>query len=259
MEKYFYLLKYSYKRVFVYKWSIIIGIVVSLISIYIMRMFWKAVYFNSIPQWEYMCNYIVLSEILSITYTMKGASKLCNNIREGSITIEFIRPRSYILSLLFEDIGTMLGKMTGIGIPLTILAVVLWNFKFLVGKRIIYLCIDIFFSYIILFFFKLIIGLFSFWVIEAKALQILADIIIKFFSGRFLPGWIMNDFWKSIMYKLPFIWIYQRPIEVMLNGNTTINDFLNLIILQVTWGIFMMAICWVVWKRAKNKLIIQGG
>lgn len=257
--KYLSLLKYGFKRVFAYKWSVILGFFVSIIAMYIMRMFWKAIYFNNSAQWEYMCNYVIWAEVLSISYTMRGATKLCNNIRDGSITVEFIRPRNYVLSLLFEDIGTMLGKVVSVGIPLLCFAAVIWGFRIGNCKRLVYFVIDILLSYIILFLFKIIIAFFSFWFIEAKALQIMADIIIKFFSGKFLPGWIMPDSLRKIIYKLPFVWIFEKPISFIFQNDFTMKNYLCLILNQLSWIIVLVAIAYLLWRSAQKKLIIQGG
>lgn len=263
MRKYIQLIAMGYKKKLIYNKENILNIFVSVISIFILRMFWKTLYPNDYVQFEYMLNYAIVAEILTIIYNFDAPNRLTNKIRDGGIAVELVKPWTYLISLMFEDFGTIIANLLVRGVPVFLISIFVYDMhipNLLCG---VLFMISIGCAFLILYYVKIMVSMISFWVVEAWSFIFLIDIVIKFFSGQFLPSWIVPKWCESIMYKLPFIWIYQKPIELYLSVDASAVDlcksYLSIIGIQFLWIIGLSVLSIIVWKRAENKLVVQGG
>lgn len=260
--KYLRVVKMGMKKDLVYNWSIVFNIASSILSIFILDYFWKAVFYNDYDQYIYMLSYSIISRILVIFYALQGPYSILDHIRTGNITTYLLKPWNYFLNLLSEDVGHIIVSCVTCMLPMIIITVLLFGSTIQIdysANSIILFIISISLSFIILFLIYSIVHMISFWIIEASSLTFLLGVVISFFSGKFLPDWMMPDGIKWLMEKLPFIWIYQRPIELLLNPVVLSKDITYVFLTQLLWIAVLALICVVMWRKAMNKLIIQGG
>lgn len=261
--KYITIIKVNIKNNFAYNWSIVFNTIVTIISVIIPVCLWKALYVNNIEKCIYMINYSIMAQLLASFYSLQSSNKLCGSIRSGVIAYEMIRPIDYIVRLFFEDIGYIVVKLISVVLPMIIVSKLFFNLYVPSITAIIMFLFSIFLSIIILFLIRIIVSMICFWAIEAWSLIILLDIVISFFSGRFLPGWIMPESIQAVMNYLPFIWIYQKPIQVYLaeigefTGSS--ESFVYSLTIQLVWIFILYAVQHFLWSKAVKKLVIQGG
>lgn len=260
---YFKILKNSLKKEFTYNWSTFFNIVSSLITILLLQSFWKVLYKDDSAQYIYMINYTTISILISALLTLVSPNEMSEKIRNGGISIEFIRPWNYLLSLVFVDLGVIISKILTIIVPIYIVSMLLFGL-YVPGIIIIVLSIcSIIFSFIILFLVSNIVSMICFWVTEAWSMLILLDIVVQFFSGQFLPSWIMPKIIENIMNIMPFIWISQKPVELYIaglnGGNVDISQYLFCFKMQLIWIIILLVLVTFIWRIASRKLAVQGG
>lgn len=98
-----------------------------------------------------------------------------------------------------------------------------------------------------------------FWIMEAWSLLLLVDTIVLVLSGKFVPSWLMPEFFQQIMKCFPFIWIYQKPVELYLSDQFSAMSLLALFGMYLFWILLLLLVTRIIWGRAANKMIVQGG
>lgn len=260
---YLQLLRLGQRRVFIYNYNVIMNIFVKLISILILQKFWKALYADDLHNYIFMVNYAIVAQMLAVIYYINAPNKLAYNIRTGGISTELLRPWNYIITLLFEDLGAMSGNLAVVVLPLILISRLCFNFTMPKLESLLIFIVCVILAYIILFLIKIIISMLCFWVIEASSFLILINVVINLLSGQFLPSWLLPSGLKNVMNAMPFVWTYQKPIEIYLsklNGTLfTISDYLSVLHMQMKWITCLTVILVLMWKIAIKKINIQGG
>ena len=263
VSKYIHIFIMGKKRELVYNYQIIINIFVKLLSMFILQRFWSTIFFNDVEQYRYMFNYAIISQILGLVYSMSTPWKMVEKIQSGEISIEIIRPINYIGALLVEEFGSLFSNIVTMIFPILVVS----NFVFKIPcpsvKGLLVFLVCTILAYLIIYLIRILISLVCFWVIEASALLIFINVIIDLLSGQFLPSWFLPDWLKNIMDLFPFIWTYQKPIEILLSNskyNTlSIQNLMQVIGMQIFWISGLIVLVSITWKKALNNLQIQGG
>ena len=241
--------------------SCVIDFVVAIVSILILKYFWGTMYADSKQQYLYMLNYAVLANVISIVYGINATNSLIGKIRTGDICVDLVRPWNVIVSLFFEDVGANTSRFLINGTPVILISVVFFSVKINSLAAVLWLVISVFLSSIILFLVKVCVSMICFWVVEAWSLTLLIDTVVLVLSGKFIPGWLMPRCIENIMNCLPFIWTYQKPIEIYLKTKFNFFSFecLSGMAMQVIWIVILTVMITLVWNRAIRKVTIQGG
>jgi ABC-2 type transport system permease protein len=250
------IMQLGFKRAFVYRGKVILLLLSSIASIFILQKFWLALYGDDYTQYIYMANYAMVSQILRIVYRINAPGTLSGRIRTGAISVELLRPWEYMNSLLFEDFGTIVANLASSGLVLFIMARLLFDMQIPPIGNIVLFLVSAFLGFLLLFLVKAIVAMACFWLTEAFYLLILVDVVIDLLSGQFLPTWL-----ERIMNALPFVWIYQKPISLYLSQEKTMfmKEYVPLFLQQIAWAVFLYLMMYVVWHTAVKKLNVQGG
>lgn len=259
--KYITLIQISLKKSLYYRKASLLTILFSCFSIYVLKLFWKAVYINDDEMFQYMAKYSAVSQILSCAYYFN--LKLSDHIRNGSISIELLRPQNYIMVLFFENFGEMAGNFIAVAVPVFLAARVLFGLSFIPLYQMLIWLISVSFGFIIMFMIYLISDMICFWLVEAWSFGYIIDALIHLLSGSFLPAFMVTEKFRKVMESLPFIWIYQRPIELYLDSSVNQENSMDWILSiwgrQCIWILGLGGIICILWTMGRKKIIIQGG
>ncbi len=255
------IMQLGFKRAFVYRGKVILLLLSSIASIFILQKFWLALYGDDYAQYIYMANYAMVSQILRIVYRINALGTLSARIRTGAISVELLRPWEYMNSLLFEDFGTIVANLASSGLVLFTMARLLFHMQIPPAGNIVLFLVSAFLGFLLLFLVKAIVAMACFWLTEAFYLLILVDVAIDLLSGQFLPTWLVPGWLERIMDALPFVWIYQKPISIYLSQGKTMlmKEYVPLFLQQIAWAVFLYLMMYVVWHTAVKKLNVQGG
>ncbi|MBR3807658.1 MAG: ABC-2 family transporter protein [Lachnospiraceae bacterium] len=261
--KYIKIMKLGIKRVFAYRTGIILSLFSSVVSIFILQRFWLALYGAEQAQYLYMANYAIIAQVLGIIYQIRSPNTLSSRIRTGAISVELLRPWEYINALMFEDLGAIIGHLLSSGITLFATSKLLFDMRIPPIENMLLFVVSAFLGFLVLFLVKTIVAMACFWIIEASSLLILINVVIHLLSGQFLLAWLMPEWLEKIMNALPFIWIYQKPISIYIGeagGAAEITiDYVQILLLQLGWIIFLYVLVLWIWRIAVDKLCVQGG
>lgn len=101
-------------------------------------------------------------------------------------------------------------------------------------------------------------NLLAFWVIEARAVAVLAGTIALFFTGSFVPLPFFPAWLRAITDWLPFTGLMNVPTEIFL-GKLTQTALLLSLGRQVLWLIVLTIFVRMLTSTAAQRLVIQGG
>ncbi|MDE7286798.1 MAG: ABC-2 family transporter protein [Lachnospiraceae bacterium] len=184
---------------------------------------------------------------------------LQDKIRDGSITNEFLKPVSFILRLLSENIGEGAFKIIFHFIPalgITILYTSLCPPKSVLGLPVMFLSVAL--GYLILWLISFIIQTWSFWLFSVWGIITIKNVFVSILSGTLLPLWFMPQALRNIISVTPFESIYFTPVRIYL-GELGGREILSALAVQVMWIAILGVIANVFWKKGVKKLVVQGG
>lgn len=267
-----------------YRFSLLTWLIVTALQVVCTVFLWLAVFktsaeYQGIDINEVVINgftlksvivYFVFSNIFSfITFGSDTMWNINEDIREGKIAVNIIKPISYRLRLLFTALGTSFGPTLIFGVPLYIIAYTIfvltkmliitniWLFLFNILIFIILTVLAMILSDSIQFFF----GVLCFYTSSAWGLSMLKNTITNFLSGSLLPLSFFKfgnfDLSKIVQF-LPFAGLVQNPVLVLIN-QSTINQSIHYVGLSIVWIIIFEILNKLSFMRASKAITVQGG
>ena len=106
--------------------------------------------------------------------------------------------------------------------------------------------------------FSFTVNLTAFWLIDNTGVIIIANVLLGFFSGFFLPLNFFPAWLAQIARRLPFQAITGLPSEVFL-GHIRGVALLSALALQTFWAVALTALGLLILRAAVRKVVIQGG
>src|ERR1700730_17037279 len=191
MKKYWEMAKSQIKVDLAYSAWYWAGAFATIINLLIMYAFWHAVYQGKSELANMtlgtMLTYVVIAMMLG-NYVAGVGNQLANNIRDGSVAIELMRPYDLLLKLVSLDLGFKVTASIRNTLPMLLIAFLFLHIQapasFLSGILfVISACIGI----LIGTQFDLIVGVIAFWTVNIWGVRVLRSAILQFFTGSLIP------------------------------------------------------------------------
>ncbi|MBR6403066.1 MAG: ABC-2 family transporter protein [Eubacterium sp.] len=200
---------------------------------------------------------IIISNIIFSIMECNIVNQINDKIRSGEIAMDLLKPMNYMAYLFSTYVGENIINLIFRTVPLVIVSSIFWKQHIASLHYYCFFLISILFSFFINFLYSYIIGLIAFWLLVTWPLNMMLNSIYKFFSGIWIPVFLMPKTLNSISNILPFKYIYSAPISILLAEKQV--DVMTQLLLQLTWciGLSIFSVC--IWNYAKRKLVIQGG
>ncbi len=84
------------------------------------------------------------------------------------------------------------------------------------------------------------------------------DAVVRVLSGSLVPLWFFPAEVQRVSEWLPFQYTYQTPIGIYI-GIMPARDAMQAIGIQALWVVILALLLAWIWKRARSKVMIQGG
>lgn len=259
---YFTLFLKNLKVRFIYRFDVLLGMISSFCFFIIRIIVWKALYMGketiSGVSLEECILYAMASSIITALMASRVGETIGNNVYQGIISIDFIRPIGIKKFYLAQDLSNVIYN----SINALILAIIISFFYSGVTSGIIMInlikfVISLILAIVLNYQLVWLLGLTSFWFQTGWHIRWVTNALIKTFSGTVLPLWFYPEWMLAMSKVLPYRYIYYDPIAFLMGNNT--ESFARVCLIQCIWIIGISIIECFVWKRAKNKLIVQGG
>lgn len=251
-----------------YRFDFIMNNVGQLVKCFVLFFLWQAVYLNSsITSFHgFSVNDIAIYIFMStITINMIGNSvdvSIGNEVWDGSISMNLIKPINYQVKLLFESFAKFVQGFLFLALPLwlgliAVRFITLSEYPPNPGRICLYL-ISALLGYMVLFLINFCFGILSFYVTNIWGIRNLKYAILDFLSGviipiAFLPGWLQH-----ILDFVPFSSINYFPVIIYL-GKISNAEVLRTLMIQIVWIFVLFLLSKLLWNKAIKRLTLLGG
>ncbi|NIK69592.1 MULTISPECIES: ABC-2 family transporter protein [unclassified Paenibacillus] len=239
------------------------GIIIYAINIGAYYFLWKAIFGSAETLQGFtlaqMTTYIAVSWMARAFYFNNLDREIANDIRDGSIAMQLIRPYSYLLVKMMQGLGEGLFRLILFMGPGLVIVCLLFPVKLPKDPAVwIVYFIMLLFSLFINSQLNILTGLAAFFVENNEGMMRMKRVLVDLFSGvlipiAFFPGWL-----KGAMEWLPFQAITYLPSAVF-TGRTPMSEAWGVLGIQALWFVILLVPILFTWRAARKRLFVQGG
>lgn len=208
---------------------------------------------------EQMTAYVAISWMSRAFYFNNIDIEIAQEVRDGKVAIEMIRPYNYLSVKTAQALGEGIFRLlffAGPGIFLVSLFIP-FHFPSTLDAWGFYLC-SLLFAFVINTEINLLTGLFSFFLFRNDGMMRAKRVVVDLLSGLILPISFFPGWAQSIMTYLPFQAINYYP-SLIFTGAVGSNRAMEIISLQMVWMAVILLPIVLLWRRARHKMVVQGG
>jgi ABC-2 type transport system permease protein len=240
----------------------------NLMRTFVLYYLWKAVFLSSSSSTlngftlNDMIIYIFMSSLTAGTISTGTDGDIGQEVKDGSIAMNLIKPISYQIRMLFISFGALIYQFVFVLVPVWIGLLLVRYFTVQelppsIGTILMYL-ISLMLGFIVSYLMNFCFGLLSFYVTNMWGLSHLKEAALLFFSGQLIPIAFFPIVMQRIMQFFPFSSLNYIPVMIYLRKLTGI-ELLKAFGMQVLWIVLLYLLSKWLWNRAINKLVILGG
>lgn len=242
----------------IYKSNILFTMLVALASILVQIALWQYLYRNDAAMMSYMMGYVIYANVVRTIYSNQIYHILAGKILNGDFVLDLIKPVNLIWFSYLKSLGSVIAQILLQTIPLLVIfspviySVTIWG-------RLGLCVLALLLGHILFSLIFAIIGFTAFVFVEVWALRRLLEDTVQFLSGALLPIALFPGPLKKIAEILPFHYLYDFPLQLLLDKDIAqiiiINNFAGILV----WiGIFGFLLS-VVYKLSVRFCVVQGG
>lgn len=203
--------------------------------------------------------YIWISQALLGSVNLNGRTDIAERIKDGDITVDFLRPLDVQAASVTTEVGRALFALIPRGIPTFTLGVLVVGvampttpLPYLLGAISVLLgiCVSATTVYLV--------AVAGFWLVEARGLQLLYMIVSGFLAGLFVPIQLFPGWLLVVASATPFPSMLMYPVDV-LSGRVSGPGAFGLLGAQVGWLVVTVLLGQVLTSRGRRRLEVQGG
>lgn len=263
MAKYIEMIRIRFLMMLAYRTNYYSGILIYTINIGAYYFLWEAIYGGkesvqglSVAQ---MTTYVAVGWMARAFYFNNIDREIAEEIREGRVAIEMIRPYSYLGMKVMQGLGEGIFRFLFFSIPGMILVSFLFSLSITSHIQTWFLFfLSIIFSFIINTQINLITGMMTFFLFNNDGLMYAKRVVIDLFSGLLLPISFYPLWAQTVMNFFPFQAISYIPSMIFSEGLKG-QAVWHAIMFQMIWSLVLILPIVFMWKLAKKRLIVQGG
>jgi ABC-type uncharacterized transport system permease subunit len=247
---------------YTYRVNLAVELVGLLLKIYLLKVVWTAVYAGRDivdgVELQHLISFVTLANLQMWLIFPMLAWHIQERIREGQIALDLARPVPFLGQLLANQLGA-----TAAFTPFVLVAVPLALFigglelPASLAAGVLY-AISMLLAYLITTLMGMLMGLLAFWTLQTRGIQGIYDFVSQFFAGALVPLWFFPPLLRRVAELLPFQGQAFIPLSLY-TGQVPAHEAAGALAVQLFWVAALFGICWLIWRRAMRRVIIQGG
>jgi ABC-2 type transport system permease protein len=266
LKKYYPFLRANLMTMYSYRLSIFAWFLVDFFYLIMMIFLWQSIYAGETIINGYTINdmmiYFLLVGIIGIFANTEAMWTISEELRQGQISMYLIKPINYKIRIFFGELGNKIG-ITLIMLPTSIIVLIvatfIWNLNFNFTALDLLLFVGFMpLIFIFIYEFNYLFGLISIYTTNAFGLAILMNVIISIGSGSMIPLNFYPQALKPILRVLPFQYVYNFPVNLLLGYISPKNGLIGMAFL-ILWIAFFKAVNHYLFKLNEKKIVIFGG
>lgn len=265
---YFPFTKAGTQQMMAYKVNFLFHLIGQIFNCFIMFFIWKAVFANTDGEtfmgftMNDMIVYIFISFMTGYLSYSDGAFALGEEIKDGSVSMRLIKPCSFDMCFLFQELGSRVVSYGILFVPI-VLGVEIYRY-FLTGSvqfdivHFTLFFVSMQFAYLINFYFNVIYGFLAFYLKNLWGTNLIKEVVVGFLSGATIPLAFMPALLQTFLTYLPFSSLSYTPVMIYM-GMYSQSEIIFSMALQVFWIFAFWGISKLIWRSAIKKICVQGG
>lgn len=199
---------------------------------------------------EFIVSYYLMLAIVRVLTSTWHSEYLAQMIREGTLNGWLIRPGSYLLNLVANNLAEKIVKIGAI----TLLLLPAWYFyrdAFVLPGELSHwmlFSVAMILAAAIQFFLTTAIGSLGFWMDDNAGIARGRHVISMVLSGELVPLALYPAWAMGFLDWQPFRFMLSFPLEVLL-GTRSAHQITYGFVMQLMWTAFFGWLCWFVWQR----------
>ena len=211
---------------------------------------------------EDMVVYLFITFLTGYLTYSDGSFAVGEEIIDGSIAMRMIRPCSFEMCFLFQELGSRLISVSMIFVPM-VAGVEIYRYavsgsvRFQLGCFLLYI-LSLLFAYMISFYFNVCYGFMAFFFKNLWGTTLIKETVVGFLSGAIVPLAFLPSGLAQALNLLPFASLSYTPVMIYMGMYST-SQILFSFGLQIFWLLTMYGVTKLIWRSAVKHLAIQGG
>jgi ABC-2 type transport system permease protein len=263
LKMYLEVIRIRFLMMLAYRVNYYSGIVIYSINIGVYYFLWMSIYGDK-PSLQgltavQMATYIAVSWMARAFYFNNLDREIAQEIRDGTVAIQLIRPYHYLIVKAFQGLGEGVFRLLLFSVPgmLVVSLVFPLDLPGLSWDWLRFAC-SLFLGFIINVEVNLLTGVLAFFILNNEGMIWAKRMIVDLLSGltipiAFFPGWA-----QAVLSYLPFQAISYLPSMVLVKGLSG-DAFWHALSVQAAWCVLLAIPVQLIWLRARKTLIVQGG
>lgn len=249
------------RRTYAYRIFTALGVLQVFLQLALLRAIWQAVYGDQEMvdgvEIETMVVYLTVIGLLNFIVYPGIAREIHRRIDQGQVAVDMVRPVGFVRQMVALELGDSAGRwmLLIVVIPGLVLIGSLTPPALPVFAAFL-LSLVLAFTVSVLIW--LLVGLSGFWLIEVGGMTSMVGIAGNFLAGSTIPLWFMPEPLRILVELLPFQAIYFLPASIYVEQAQGAEMWRALGI-QLFWVVSLWLLSAWVWRRAQNRLVVQGG
>jgi ABC-2 type transport system permease protein len=252
----------SIRRTYAYRARFLLWLVRAMAELYLLRMVWTALYdgrdaVDGIPA-GMLIVFLTVAMLQEFLIQPVVVFEIDQRIMRGTVASDIVRPVGFMSQMLAYDVGGLLGRA-----PVLLVAVPVAT---LVGslrlpptpEAAVGYVVSLMLAYLISLLVWTLVGLAAFWMTSIGGLRFLLFTLQGFLAGAIVPLWFLPGGVRAALELLPFQGMAFLPVSIYI-GQTTGWAIAGSLAIQAFWVVVLAALASLVWRRARWKLVVQGG
>lgn len=245
-----------------YRFDHFMGIVNTLLRIFIFWGIYRALYGERMEVDGVTMTMVTTSFILSMGLEAVFSVNdfyLPEKIWSGSIANELLLPISFQGRMIADNLGKALFQLIFHFVPALLVAVLSIGISKPASPEMFGLFIlSALLGYGILWSISFMVQMCAFWLINVWSIVTIKNVFVNVLSGSMIPLWFMPEWMQGVLKYTPFSSIYFTPVQIYL-GELSYESILEKCLIQMIWIAVIFAVGNILWTKGRKKLVVQGG
>jgi ABC-2 type transport system permease protein len=206
-----------------------------------------------------MVTYVALSWVGRSFYFNNIDRILSNQVQQGEITVQLIKPFHVQTVMFFEAIGEAGFRLLMFTLPILVVIVPLFGLNppphpTLYGWTVLSFCL----AFVVNSQINFILGCLAFYLKNIMGVIRAKMVTMEFLTGVLIPFTFFPDWFQTAVTFLPFQAISYIPVTIYL-GRRTGEDLMAALLLQAVWGVGLFVAGRLFWNYSVKHVTLQGG
>lgn len=257
------------KQNFAYKGRFYLFMIARLFSVFVTYYLWMAIFDSSVNATlggftrNEMLTYIFMSYISSNIVYISAAREIGNDVYDGSIAMNLIKPIKYRTKLFFQSLGDVIYRLIMpsllLWIGLEIYKVAYLGTEMTSVVNILLFLVSNIFSFLIYFLFDFCFSLLAFYTTYIWGMSIAKNAVLSFLTGQLIPLTFFPSTMQKFFDYLPFKSMNYTPVMIYLGKLGGASNVAKQLLIQFIWVAILFTLGNYFWSKVTKRLIVLGG